>query len=115
MQSKEETVKNLINCGTCGYPLTPEERTTLVEKDGVMVKPAPAQEPALVIYQGEIAKSNLPKGFTGMLYTTPPAAQRRWVGLTPEEIDAVYRDMPPPVQHWQLARALEAKLKEKNT
>jgi hypothetical protein len=37
--------------------------------------PAPAvQEPALVIYQGEIAKSNLPKGFTGMLYTTPPAA-----------------------------------------
>jgi hypothetical protein len=73
MQSKEETVKNLINCGTCGYPLTPEERTTLVEKDGVMVKPAPAQEPALVIYQGEIAKSNLPKGFTGMLYTTPPA------------------------------------------
>ena len=73
MQSKEETVKNLINCGTCGYPLTSEERTTLVEKDGVMVKPAPVQEPALVIYQGEIAKSNLPKGFTGMLYTTPPA------------------------------------------
>lgn len=31
---------NLINCGTCGYPLTPEERTTLIEKDGVMVKPA---------------------------------------------------------------------------
>jgi hypothetical protein len=69
VQSKEETVKNLINCGTCGYPLTSEERTTLVEKDGVMVKPAPAQEPALVIYQGEITKSNLPKGFTGMLYT----------------------------------------------
>ncbi len=48
------------------------------------------------------------------LYTTPPAAQRQWVGLTPEEIDAVYRDMPPPVQHWQLAQAIEAKLKEKN-
>ncbi len=45
------------------------------------------------------------------LYT----AQRQWVGLTPEEIDTVYRDMPPPVQHWQLARAIEAKLKEKNT
>jgi hypothetical protein len=26
---------NLIPCGTCGYPLTPEERTTLVEQDGV--------------------------------------------------------------------------------
>ena len=33
-------MSNLINCGTCGYPLAPEERTTLVEKDGVMVKPA---------------------------------------------------------------------------
>jgi len=32
---------NLINCGTCGYPLTPEERTSLIEHDGVMVKPAP--------------------------------------------------------------------------
>ena len=31
------------------------------------------QEPALVVYQGEIAKSTLPKGFTGVLYTTPPA------------------------------------------
>ena len=32
-------VKNLISCGTCGYPLTPEERTSLVEQDGVMIKP----------------------------------------------------------------------------
>jgi hypothetical protein len=36
-------MRNLINCGTCGYPLTPEERATLVEQDGVMVKPAPVQ------------------------------------------------------------------------
>ena len=43
------------------------------------------------------------------------AAQRQWVGLTPEEIDTVYRNLPPPVQHWQLARTIEAKLKEKNT
>jgi hypothetical protein len=34
-------MSNLINCGTCGYPLTPEERSTLVERDGVMMKPAP--------------------------------------------------------------------------
>jgi hypothetical protein len=34
---------NLINCGTCGYPLTPEERTSLIERNGVMVKPAPVQ------------------------------------------------------------------------
>jgi hypothetical protein len=43
------------------------------------------------------------------------AAQRQRVGLTPEEIDTVYRNLPPPVQHWQLARAIEAKLKEKNS
>jgi hypothetical protein len=33
-------MKQLINCGTCGYPLTPEERAGLVEGEGVMVKPA---------------------------------------------------------------------------
>jgi hypothetical protein len=27
--------------------------------------------------------------------------------LTPEQIDTAYRDLPPPVQHWQLARAIE--------
>ena len=27
------------------------------------------------------------------------AEKRQWVGLTPEEIDAVYRDMQPPVRH----------------
>jgi hypothetical protein len=32
-------LSNLIPCGTCGYPLAPEERTTLVEQNGVMVKP----------------------------------------------------------------------------
>lgn len=30
--------KNLIECGTCGYPLTPEERSSLVEHRGRMVK-----------------------------------------------------------------------------
>ncbi len=41
-------------------------------------------------------------------------AQRRWVGLTAEEIDTIYREIPPPVKHWKLSRAIEAKLKEKN-
>lgn len=31
-------MSRLINCGTCGYPLTPEERAGLVEVDGVLVK-----------------------------------------------------------------------------
>jgi len=82
---------------------------------------APVQEPALVIYQGEIARSNLPKGFTGMLYTTPPAAKRPWVELTDEEINGcikfpgrnlLSRD---GTTSQRIARAIEAKLKEKNT
>lgn len=32
-------MSNLIECATCGYPLTPEERTTLVEVNGKMRKP----------------------------------------------------------------------------
>ena len=54
------------------------------------------------------------------LYTTPPVAPRQWVGLTAEEINALY------IQHhnqfgeclsgdWGYERDLEAKLKEKNT
>lgn len=45
--------------------------------------------------------------------TTPPAAQRQWVGLTDEEIDKTYE-----TQVWDArrsyAKAIEAKLKEKN-
>jgi hypothetical protein len=32
-------MKQMIECTTCGYPLTPEERTGLVEIDGKMCKP----------------------------------------------------------------------------
>jgi hypothetical protein len=51
----------------------------------------------------------------GIFDDTPPSAQRTWVELTPEEIDTVYRNLPEPVLHWQLSRAIEAKLKELNT
>jgi hypothetical protein len=55
-------------------------------------------------------------------YTTPPAAQRQWVGLTDEEIERSYET----AGHYQtlrpqdrfavfaLAQAIESKLKEKN-
>lgn len=32
-------MSNMIECGTCGYPLTPEERTFLIERNGRMVSP----------------------------------------------------------------------------
>jgi hypothetical protein len=43
-------------------------------------------------------------------------AQREWVGLTDEEIDALAMDEDGlPNSHIELARAIEAKLREKNT
>jgi hypothetical protein len=57
------------------------------------------------------------------LYTTPPAARRQWVGLTDEEIEAcdclhvlwMGDDDQELVGKKEFARAIEAKLKEKNT
>jgi hypothetical protein len=43
------------------------------------------------------------------VYTTPPAAQSQWVGLTDEEID----EWTPEIH--SVIQAIEAKLKEKNT
>ena len=52
------------------------------------------------------------------LYTTPP--QRTWVGLTDEEMDAIYEQHHNQYGECESAnlgyeRAIEAKLKEKNT
>ena len=48
------------------------------------------------------------------LYTAPP--KREWVGLTDEEINSVRynRDWTAPWTDTTFARAIEAKLKEKN-
>jgi len=48
-------------------------------------------------------------------YTHPP--QRTWIGLTDEEVAEIYMsntDKPLPAK-WDFAKAIEAKLKEKNT
>ena len=49
------------------------------------------------------------------LYTTPP--QRTWAGLTDEEIVLIVAECAASHQHTDIhfARAIEAKLKEKNT
>ena len=53
----------------------------------------------------------------GYTYSTPPAAQRPWVGLTNEEIAQIYlvNTDKPLKPEWLFARAIERKLKEKNT
>jgi uncharacterized linocin/CFP29 family protein len=50
------------------------------------------------------------------LYTAPPAAQRQWVGLSQDELDAMFSNTikGKKLVNW-VARAIEAKLKEKNT
>jgi len=53
------------------------------------------------------------------VYTVPP--KREWVGLTEPELHEINPTWPAPGQHWNyedvlaFARAVEAKLKEKNT
>ena len=68
----------------------------------------------------DCTSSNDP-GQPGSAYTTPPAAQRQWVGLTDEEIwETISRigtsdsDVNPYAKLAD-ARAIEAKLKKKNT
>ena len=63
--------------------------------------------------QSEEYQQKLAEQINRELVSTP-AAQRQWVGLTPEEIDKTHE-----TQVWDarrsFARAIEAKLKEKNT
>jgi hypothetical protein len=49
------------------------------------------------------------------LYTTPRAAQRQWVGLSQDELDAMFSNTIKGKKLVNyVARAIEAKLKEKN-
>jgi Mg2+ and Co2+ transporter CorA len=49
------------------------------------------------------------------LYTTPPAAQRQWVGLSQDELDAMFSNTIKGKKLVNyVARAIEAKLREKN-
>jgi hypothetical protein len=77
-------------------------------------QPAKVQEPVVRWDSdgwGDLLVDNLPDGT--LLYTTPPAAQRPWVGLTDAEVmQTMSGDW---TSQFYFARAIEAKLKEKNT
>ena len=85
-------------------------------------QPAPVQEPVAWIFKlnrellwpHEVERKNpIEVNEYIPLYTTPPAAQRQWVGLTDEEIED-WRDGYLSDYQLQMIRELEAKLKEKN-
>jgi hypothetical protein len=83
-------------------------------------QPAPVQEPVACVIDGdlyfhhEIDWEDLAYQGHGveLLYTTPPA-QRQWVGLTDEDIIKCTPTWGGTVE--DVARAIEAKLMEKNT
>lgn len=81
---------------------------------------APVQEPVARVHTfigGEwavvqvLGEFNLEDEF----YTTPPTAQRQWVGLTEDEQDELVYGVYDLRTRMELAIGIEAKLKEKNS
>jgi hypothetical protein len=86
-------------------------------------QPAPVQEPVGYVAENGVVDWNVcaPPILTD-LYTTPPnvatplAAQRPWVGLKDEEIEKACVPLGAAMLSFtEVARAIEAKLKERNT
>ena len=103
-------------------------KEALAQHDSVQAKPEPEQEPFAYVnvekrrleFAHDYVKWDTPttiKLDKIPLYTTPP--QRTWVGLTDEEIDVIDEaTWDEDHKSWGIhdfARAIEAKLKEKNT
>jgi len=65
--------------------------------------------------EGAILLCGVPKWASDALKATPPAAQRQWVGLSQQDIDIAFDDTQEGGGFDEFARAIEAKLKEKNT
>lgn len=73
----DRIITNMIECGTCGYPLTPEERTTLVEHNGRMVLPFEQEPVAWMWKDGTVtADPDRADGTWTPLYTAPQPAQQ---------------------------------------
>jgi len=77
-------------------------------------QPAPVQEPVAWIEHhkgGDNLEWENPGGKCTPLYTTPPAAQRQWVGLTEKDLEDCAKGCRSTEE---FAAEIEAKLKEKN-
>jgi hypothetical protein len=102
-------MSNMIECGTCGYPLTPEERTTLIEHNGRMILSKECVERGCMAYDDRVDEPG-------------EWVRTEWVRLTDEEIygegrnhEKFAKDGSEWFDRGSFARAIEAKLKEKNT
>jgi hypothetical protein len=102
------------NCGADKANQEIDKAITAIKQ----ARSAPAQEPVAFNAGVPPLYPEMKDGETiSVEYTTPPAAQRPWVGLTDEEIDktrfAIQTKAITQRDH-ELSRAIEAKLKEKN-
>jgi hypothetical protein len=110
---------NGLGCVMCDSRCLPEQVTIKQGRDVDTLLAKPEQEPVAWVYINEDGEcEQIEYGTDGCndpdvqpLYTAPP--RKEWVGLTDEEVwvayeKGMYEDM------W-FARAVEAKLKEKNT
>ncbi len=125
--SYKPTVEGLLGFHDQGWRVVPKVAPPTAQ-------PAPVQEPVAWAHKEGLEKINdffvasiyARGGFDDAvpLYTTPPAAQRQWVGLTDEEILAAnYPDgeengptiSAPNFELDCFAKQVEAKLRSKNT
>jgi hypothetical protein len=100
--------------GTLQYEIEQEAITAIKEA----IAELESQEPFCYVYKENGEDFFAPKdGYypadAKPLYTHPP--QRTWVGLTDEEIEDLYFDKFSMGELKAFAKAIEAKLKEKNT
>jgi hypothetical protein len=118
-----EAMKQALEALENPWSAGPEGVADAITAIRTAIEQAEKQEP--VAWQGVYDKTDLyyrkpPQADVRPLYTTPPKAQRQWVGLTDEEIFKVENAVPDEVigdSNWcvYFAKAIEAKLKEKNT
>jgi len=102
--------KKAENARGLGLDYEPVQDVSLIDEGKTAT---PVQEPVALVIDGVLVKSSLPEKYTGHLYTTPPAAQRTWVGLTDEEIEQEFGFIDELLR--DCVYRTEAKLKEKNT
>jgi len=93
-------------------------------REAIRAQPAPVQEPLFWykpysggMYYGPIHNAQIGDILRGIeewipLYTTPPASQRTWVGLTDEEIEQEFGFIDELLR--DCVHRTEAKIKEKN-
>jgi hypothetical protein len=106
-----ETCERAKLCATCGGMLAQPEQEPVAE---VKLKMTGGNVGIATVIHEIHSHYREPLRVGDKLYTTPPAAQRQWVGLMDAEQMALLKDSDGKTRHW-LVWQVEAKLKEKNT